>query len=362
MILETIILALFTLLAVGYAAIFILMSKFSKPANTEKDYQYRPTVSIVIPTMNEENIIEKRIRNILEMKYPREKLEVLFIDNSKDSTPAIIKQYEQKHPFLKLLKQEKRGFNNALNQGYSASSGEIVIKSDCTAFPYPDALEKIVANFVDSTVGAVCGVHVFKKADEALEKEFKGIMYKVQLMESYFHSSLISHGAFGAYRKNLIPTLGEEITADDSEVVVNVVKKGYRAIIDPNVKVEEEAPRSFKERRSQKNRRAAGVIRVILRNLCMMFNRKYGKFGLVTMPVDFFLLVFSPIALFLLIILWIFYVVFISSLILAVFTALMAVIGLVSIKFSVKAKAIFDTYLSCLIGVFQSFSKKKTWK
>jgi len=361
MLLEAI-LILFAILATGYAAIFLLVSEFSTPPRIKKDYNFQPTVSIVIPTMNEENVIEKRLQNILEMEYPREKLEVLFIDNSTDSTPEIIKKYAQQHPFLKLLKQEKRGFNNALNQGYSSSKGDIVVKSDSTAFPNPDALKEIVANFAEPTVGAACGVHVFKKADEALEKEFKGIMYKVQLMESHFHSSLISHGAFGAYKKNLIPTLGEEITADDSEVVSNVVRNGYRAIIDPAVKVEEEAPKSFKERRSQKNRRAAGVIRVILKNLGMMFNRKYGKFGLITMPVDFFLLIFSPLALFALLVLWIFFVAYISSLTLMLLTVLGLAVGILSIIFSVKTRAIFDTYLSCFIGFFQSFSRKKTWK
>lgn len=357
-----IVLSLFLFLAVGYSATFVLVSKFSKPPNVKKDSEHRPKVSIVIPTMNEENVIEKRILNILKMDYPRDMLEVLFIDNSTDSTPRIIRQYARKYPFLKLLKQEKTGFNNALNQGYSASTGEIVVKSDCTAFPYPDALKKIVANFADGSIGAVCGIHVFHKAHESLEREFKGIMYQVQLMESYFHSSLISHGAFGAYRKNLIPILGEEITADDSEVVVNVIRKGYRAIIDTAIKTEEEAPKSFKERRSQKTRRAAGVIRVILTNLDMTFNRKYGMFGLVTMPVDLFLLIVSPIALVLLFLLWMYYVVVTASPILIFSTFLTLGLALASLKFSAKAKAIFDTYLSCFIGVFQAFSKKKTWK
>jgi cellulose synthase/poly-beta-1,6-N-acetylglucosamine synthase-like glycosyltransferase len=336
--------------------------KFSKPAKRKKDYHYKPRVSIVIPTMNEEHVIEGRVRNILKMKYPREKLEVLFVDNSSDSTPEIIKEYAQQYPFLKLLKQEKGGFNNALNQGYSISTGEIVIKSDCTAFPNPDALEEIVANFADNSIGAVCGVHVFHEARMRLEREFKGIMYKTQLMESYFHSSLISHGAFGAFRKNLTPTLREEITADDSEVVVNVVRKGYRAIIDTAVKIEEQAPISFKERRSQKDRRAAGVIRVLLSNLDMVFNRKYGMFGLITMPVDLFLLILSPMVLSMLLLMWIYFI-FVTALPILIFSSF-ALLGfaIMTLKFSVKAKAIFDIYMSCFFGLFQAFSKKKTWK
>lgn len=101
---------------------------------------------------------------------------------------------------------------------------------------------------------------------------------------------------------------------------------------------------------------------MILKNLGMMFNRKYGKFGLITMPVDFFLLIFSPLALFALLVLWIFFVAYISSLTLVLLTVLGLAVGILSIIFSLKARAIFDTYLSCFIGFFQSFSRKKTWK
>jgi cellulose synthase/poly-beta-1,6-N-acetylglucosamine synthase-like glycosyltransferase len=266
------------------------------------------------------------------------------------------------HPFLTLLKQEKNGFNNALNQGYKAATGEIVIKSDCTALPKPDAIREIVANFSDKSIGAVCGVHVFNGGNDSLEKEFKGVMYKVQIMESYFHSSLISHGSFGAYRKTLTPTLGEEITADDSEVVVNVVRHGFRAIIDPSVRSIEEIPNGFKERRSQKNRRAAGVIRVVLRNLDMLFNRKYGNFGLVTMPVDFFILVLSPILLFAACAFWAIYLIFNPTLTLLLSTTAIVTLICISAAISAKVRAIADTYISCFIGIFQSFSKKKTWK
>lgn len=354
--------ALISILLIGYAIVFVLVLKFAHPTVIMKDYHFVPMVSIVIPTMNEEHFIEKRLGNLFEMSYPKEKLEVIFVDNSNDNTAKIIYDYSRKYPFLKLLKQEKNGFNNALNQGYSAASGDIVIKSDCTALPYSNALSEIVANFADALVGAVTGVHVFNHANEIVEKEFKGIMYKVQLMESYLHSSLISHGSFGAYRKKLIPVLEQEITADDSEVVINVVRNGYRAIVDTNVKSSEAPPVSSKEWRSQKSRRAGGVIKVMLRNLDMTFNRKYGNFGLVTIPVELFLLVISPMVLFSLMIFWAILLVVSPSVYLIFLTIVIVAGGGCLIGISAKFRAIVDTYLSCFFGLFQSFSKKKTWK
>jgi len=355
------ILFIVTVLILGYAAVFILILRFSSRSPTVKrDEDFSPLVSIVIPTMNEEEIIKERLQNILQMDYPKENLEVIFVDGSSDETAEIIEKYQTKHPFIKLLKQEKPGFNNALNQGYSTAKGDIIVKSDCTAFPYPDALRKLVSNFADSNIGAACGVHIFSKDGKSLEKEFKNIQYKVQQMESCLHSSLVSHGAFGAYRRNLVPKLREELTSDDSEVIVNVVKQGYRAILDPEVKSVEQEAKTFKERRKEKNRRAAGVVRVIMSNLDMLFNRRYGAFAFVTLPMEFFILILSPVLMFLLFILLMYYTV--TNLSTIYFVLPIFCLMLISLKYSIKIRAIFDTYLSCFLGLFQAFTKRKKWR
>ena len=88
-----IIFVLSSILIIGYLITFILIYNYSDKKNEIiRDINYEPTVSIVIPTMNEETIIEKRLLNILDMDYPREQLEVIFIDNSKDDTFNILKE------------------------------------------------------------------------------------------------------------------------------------------------------------------------------------------------------------------------------------------------------------------------------
>jgi cellulose synthase/poly-beta-1,6-N-acetylglucosamine synthase-like glycosyltransferase len=312
--------------------------------------------------MNEEKIIEKRLNNILELDYPQEKLEVIFVDNSEDTTFSTLLNYQDKYKIFRPIKQERPGFNNALNQGYSAAKGEIVVKSDVTAFTRPDALKNIVANFYDESVGAVTGIHVFEEKNDSLEKEFKDIMYRIQKVESYFHSSLISHGSFGGYRKIIIPKLGEEITADDSEMVVSAVRHGYRAILDTSVQAFEQEPDSYSVRIEQKTRRAAGVIKVMLNSSDMFFNRKFSYFGLLTLPLDFFILIFTPVSTFILLILSIAYVVLINSFYYYLGYSILMAFLILAIVFSVKVRAIFDTILSCFLGLFKAYTKKKTWK
>lgn len=93
------------------------------------------TVSIICPVFNEEKYIEACIVSILEQDYPKEAMEVLFIDgNSTDNSTGIIKRYTTQYSFLKLLNNPERIVPYALNKGLEAAKGEVIMRLDahCT--------------------------------------------------------------------------------------------------------------------------------------------------------------------------------------------------------------------------------------
>ena len=93
------------------------------------------TVSIICPVFNEEKYIEACIVSILEQDYPKEAMEVLFIDgNSTDNSTGIIKRYTAQYSFLKLLNNHERIVPYALNNGLEAAKGEVIMRLDahCT--------------------------------------------------------------------------------------------------------------------------------------------------------------------------------------------------------------------------------------
>jgi cellulose synthase/poly-beta-1,6-N-acetylglucosamine synthase-like glycosyltransferase len=352
-------------LAIGAGSIFLVTIFFgSRKPKLKIANNFLPTVSVVIPTRNEEKTIDKRLENILAMEYPREKLEILFVDASADSTPERIASYASKYSFIKMVKQEGKGFNAALNQGYSVASGEIKVKSDCDSFPAPDALIKLVRNFADDSVGVVSGIYSVPKASRT-EKLFRAIQTRILLSQSFFHSTFIAHGGFSGYRSNIIPQLPANVTSDDSEVVLSAVKRGYRAIIDPEVSVVEYVPENFVFRREMKDRRAASVIKVIMSNLGMLFNRKYGAFGLLCYPMTFFILVLAPLAFSVfLILLTVFGVLYYLPALLAVcaLSILFAASLMMKNKLATALRTLGDVYISCVSGFLQSFRMGLTWK
>ena len=109
-----------------YGTIIIYYNKAKKThfegSLSNQNTAYEPIVSVIVPTHNEKAIISKRIENFLESNYPKEKLEVIFVDDSDDSTPAIIEEYSKKHPYIHLLRFNQRmGYSPSLIAGCNRS-------------------------------------------------------------------------------------------------------------------------------------------------------------------------------------------------------------------------------------------------
>lgn len=92
-------------------------------------------VSVICPIYNEERFIARCIESVVAQDYPKEKLEVFFVDGmSKDSTRRIVGDYASEYEFLHLLDNPDKTVPYALNTGIKASTGDVVIRIDghCT--------------------------------------------------------------------------------------------------------------------------------------------------------------------------------------------------------------------------------------
>ena len=290
-----VILFLLSILFIPYLFYTYLIAKYGKRKSPiEKNFSNKPTISIVVPTYNEELIISKKIDNILDLDYPLDLIEVIFIDSSNDKTPQIINSYQKKYSNIRLIDEGERvGLATALNKAYAAAKNEIVVKTDCDSFLHKDALLQMTANFVDQKVGGVCGKQVVIN-ESKVEEGYRSIQSKLQIVESWLDSTIIFHGPFSAYRKDLIVPMDPASLADDSELAVKIRKQGYRTIIDPEVIFYEASQSRFMKRRMQKDRRGKGLIRLLLQHRNVLFNPRYGKYGTIVFPMNYFMMIFSP--------------------------------------------------------------------
>lgn len=287
-----------------YLTYFMVLFHFyrKQPArapNAKAAEGVNPYVSVVVPVYNEEKIIANKIRNIEEIIYPCDRIEVIFVDGqSTDRTQELIldEVKECKKSFV-LIKQEKRdGYTNAVVRGILASKGEIIVLMDAASYYYPDALKNLTKHFADSKIGSVTGKEIVLgksgKVGPQMEEAYRHFYDFMRKAETEMDSTPDSKGEILAVRRNicidLIPLLKRSSNASfDSCVPYQAKIMGYKSVYDEQARYYEFAPASFNDRMIVQTRRATLLIAPMFMFKSMMLNKKFGKFGLLIMPAHF---------------------------------------------------------------------------
>ena len=352
----------------SYGLIILYYGKLKPTRNTNGKYKFEqvsePLVSIITPTHNEEKIIAKKVENLLASKYPKEKLEIIFVDDSDDSTPKILEDYSLKFHSIRLIKFAKRmGYSPSMFAGVTESKGDFVVLSDAGSFHDENTITNLVRHFSDPKIGAVTGTEVILNVDEAVgssEALYAKLHNFVRTAETNMDSTFYFKGEASAVRKDLLSELKSYGATFDTATALFVRKKGYKTIFDPEAKFYEYAPKANDEYIQQKTIRAANWIKILLKFKSMAFNRKYGKFGLFTLPANFGMLMIAPLAILL---------GFLSLAVLTIFDPIFSLyiwgtLGAIALISIVLSKHLLVTFLdfeySLLKALYQvAFTKKK---
>lgn len=166
MILETIFIFLVLFLAAylvrHYVFTIAVLYRRKKPIYKDNKESFQPKVSILIPARNEETVIGRLLQRLCELTYPKEKLEIIVIDDaSKDKTGEIAEAFAKTYAFIKVLHCDSvnggRGKPRALNEALDYVNGEIVYCFDADYYPQRDIIERFNEHFRDPAVGIVQG-------------------------------------------------------------------------------------------------------------------------------------------------------------------------------------------------------------
>jgi cellulose synthase/poly-beta-1,6-N-acetylglucosamine synthase-like glycosyltransferase len=261
--------------------------------------KFEPLVSIVVPTHNEERIIAKKIENLLSSNYPIDRMEIVFADDSDDSTPEIISKIAEKSKNIRLLKFDQRmGYSPSMLAGCRTVKGEIIVLNDAASFLDANSISNIVDRFKDPKVGVVTGKDVILNVNEEVGKSeslYQKLYNFLRTSETNMDSTLYIKGEATGVRKSILSNLGASTETFDTTVGLIARQEGYRVIYDPKVIFYEYAPTTHSGRVQQKTIRAANLIKVLWRYRHMMFKRRYGKYGSLILPFNFALLTVVPI-------------------------------------------------------------------
>lgn len=274
--------------------------RIGTPTRIKQIIERLPRVSIILPVCNEEKLIEQKIRNLLEADYPKDLMEIIVVDgNSSDNTVDLVKKFEQKG--LELIEQKEReGVTDAVKKGVEVSTGEIIIMTDAEPLFEPTAIRATVEDFEDPRIGAVNGHQVLsnpaRNVFTKMEQTYGSFHEEMRLAESAFCSTSHFKGELIGIRKDLFPfNINPNKGVLDAGIAFNTIRNGYRAICDESIIFYDIATDNLKDRNRQKIQRGTLLQQTILQNADMLFNRKFGNFGLLVFPSTFFIYTLSPV-------------------------------------------------------------------
>ncbi|MCC5909359.1 MAG: glycosyltransferase family 2 protein [Clostridiaceae bacterium] len=250
----------------------------------------QPMVSILIPAHNEEIVIEEIIKSMINLTYPKDKLEIIIInDNSSDSTGMIVESYARQYPYIKavytLPSLVGKGKSIALNQGFKHSTGEIIVVYDADNTPEPDAVQNLVLVLQkDEKAGVSVGKFRVINADKNLLTRFIHIetlafQWLAQAGRWYWFKLCTIPGTNFAIRRTILEKLGgwdEKALSEDTELSIRVYNLGYYIRFFPEAVTWEQEPESWRVWWKQRTRWARGNIYVIGKYL-LSFNKLENK-------------------------------------------------------------------------------------
>ncbi len=226
-----------------------------------------PAVTVVFSAFNEESCIGERVRNLLALDYPEDLLVVVAgSDGSTDRTAEILRSFNDRRVRPRLF-AENRGKISVLNELMAEVETSIVVLTDANTRFAPDAVKHLVAHFVDSKVGVVCGELRLLDSENAENRDGLYWRYEQKLKrnESRLGALLGANGAIYAIRRGLYNPLPRDTIVDDFQIVMNVSRQGYRVLYEPRAKATEEVAPTLENERGRRVRIGAGNYQALLR-------------------------------------------------------------------------------------------------
>lgn len=274
---------------ITYLEIRPLIKHENKRALTRS--KHYPKVTIMVPCWNEETTISKTLHSLLNLDYPKDKLEIMAIDDgSTDSTWEVLQKFSS-YKQITLVHKENGGKHTALNFGLSQSTGELVGCLDADSYVDKDALNHIVQYFEDKKTMAVTpSVKIYKPENilQMIQSVEYGWGIFIRKILAYLGALYVTPGPFSIFRKEVFEKIGTYRHAhntEDLEVALRMQANHMKIVNAHNAHVFTVAPNTLKKLYKQRLRWTFGFIKNVIDYKFIFFRKQYGNLGIFILPM-----------------------------------------------------------------------------
>ncbi|MDQ1281973.1 MAG: hypothetical protein QG630_324 [Patescibacteria group bacterium] len=256
----------------------------------EEDYQ---GVTITVPAYNEGLNVKKTVESLLKLNYPKNKLFLILVDDgSKDNTWEVMQEYKD-HPQIKIFKKENGGKYTAQNLGLENTQTPFLGCLDSDSEVDPESLNRIMNYFADPAVMAVAPTIVSRNEENIVQRAQKTdyeLQIYVKKMLAFVNAIHVTPGPFSIFRKSVFEKIGPYRHAhqtEDQEIAMRMQQNHMRIEHAPDAYVYTNTPKTVKALYKQRTRWIYGFIRNALDYKHLVFKKKYGNIGFITLPSGF---------------------------------------------------------------------------
>lgn len=270
---------------IGYPIFLKVIYKIIKPKKIQKNYNYCPTVTVMVVAHNEEKVILEKLNNIINLDYPTNKLKFLIAsDNSTDDTNNIVERFILQYPEknISLFKVTKRkGKTNAQNEAQKVVDTEILVMTDANAILDTKAIRELASYFIDEKVAYVTGCLRYindTQFDTAKsESTYWNLDLKMRYIESEIQTITAGNGALYACRNKEYYDFNP-IQCHDSAMPIYYAIHNKRALFNPDAIAYEKAGENNIDEFNRKVRMNREILSSILPNIKILNIFKYKWF------------------------------------------------------------------------------------
>lgn len=296
-----------------------------------------PPVSVIAPCYNEELSIADSVRALLALEYPDHEV-IVVNDGSRDGTLArLIDEFEMhriereqlavlqktrilgvyasaKHANLLLVDKENGRKADAVNAGIGFAAAPLVCVIDADSIIEPDGLLRGTEPFMTDdgsliAIGGTIRIANGSVVDGGHVRQVRlpaGWLPRYQILEylrafltarianARLDMLLLISGAFGIFRRSVLVEIGgyrHDTVGEDLEIVTRIHRymreqgRRYRVDFIPEVVCWTEAPHDWEGLRNQRSRWEQGALETLARHRRMLLNPRYGRVGMIGLPL-----------------------------------------------------------------------------
>ncbi len=233
-----------------------------------------PAVTVQLPLFNERYVVERLIRAVAALDWPRDRLEVQVLDDSTDDTTAIARRVVDALradgvDVLLLHREDRAGFKaGALAAGLAVAKADLIAVFDADFVPEPDFLRRLVPWFADPGVGMVQARwgHLNADADWLTRAQATLLDGHFVIEHAARHASgrwFNFNGTAGIWRRRAIEDGGgwqHDTLTEDLDLSYRSQLAGWRFVYAPEVVAPAELPPDVRAFKAQQHRWAKGSI------------------------------------------------------------------------------------------------------